>query len=117
MKVFKLVLILSLSISSAFAALVEDVTVLDLKKGKESFEVKLQVKGGEKNSFFTVDITRDDEKSFDKLDLVLKKMKKSESFKLNLNIPSFSAKPSGSYYKSEGISFSSSIATESAVPR
>jgi hypothetical protein len=118
MKNFIKILFLSLTISSAFAARVEDVTVLDLnlKKGKDSFEVKLQIKNGEKDSYFTVDITRDDEKAFDKLDMVLKKMKKANAFKLNLNIPSFSASPSGSYYKSEGISFSGSTATESAAP-
>lgn len=104
-KIFKIIL-LSLIINTATAAILDDVVVLDITHGKENVELKLQVKNGPKDSFFIVDVVKNDKDSFAKLALVLKKLKNRDDFKLSLNIPSFSAAPSGSYYRSDSVTFS-----------
>ncbi len=87
------------------AAKLDDVTILDLKYVKESFEVKLQTKDAKKDSFFIVSIVKKDEEAFKKLALVLNKLKNKDSFKLNLEIASFSASPPGSFYRSDNVKF------------
>lgn len=105
MKSLMKIMILSLSIGSAHAAKLEDVTILYLKAGKGSFELKLQVKDAKKNSYFLVEIVKEDEQAFEKLALVMKKLKRKDAFKLNLDIPSFSVSPPGSYYRSDSVKF------------
>lgn len=104
------------AIGSAHADPVTDVKVLDVKYAKNSFEVKLQTKDGPKDSYFLVDIVKDDEKAFEKIALIWKKLK-HKSFKLNLNIPSFSATPSGSYYRSKDVQFEGSVDGESLISK
>jgi hypothetical protein len=101
-------ILLSLAIGSAHAARLEDVTILHLKSGKDTFELKLQVKGAKKNSYFMVEIVKEDDAAFEKMALVMKKLKKKDSFKLNLEIPSFSVSPPGSHYRSDSVKFSGS---------
>lgn len=102
--------------SMTFAKNLEDVTLLDIKYVNQGFELKLQTKEqAPKNAYFIVDIIREDEKAFEKLALVLKKQKKKESFKLDLDILSFSAFPSGAYYRSTSVKFSGSIQDESLI--
>lgn len=108
-------LLLTLVIGTTHAAKLEDVTILDLKYEKKSFEVKLQVKDAKKDSYFLIDIVKEDENAFDKLALVLKKLKKKDSFKLNLDIPSFSVSPPGSYYRSNSVTFIGSSEGESLI--
>jgi len=100
-----LILGLFLISSVASAARLEDVNILSVTPGRDNFELKLQVKDGPKDSFFYVDITKSDPDSFDKLGHIIKKMMKRSKHQLNLDIPSFSVSPSGSYYKSDGITF------------
>jgi len=104
MKTVKTILFLSLAIGSAQAAKIEDVKVLDVKYEKDSFEIKMQTKDGNKNSYFTVNVDREDDKAFEKLAHVIRKMK-TPDYKFNLDIPSFSAYPSGAYYKSTSVKF------------
>lgn len=113
MKTILCLIFLSLTMT-VHAAKIEDVKVLEVKYLKGSFEVKLQVKDGKKDSYFLVDIVKDDEKAFEKLALVMKKVKKKD-FKLNLEIPSFSAHPSGAYYKSPSVTFTGSADGESVL--
>jgi hypothetical protein len=115
MKTFIKIILFSLALTSAHAARVEDVKVLDLKFKKDFFEVKLQIKDGKPDSFFTVEIIKDDEKAFNKLALVMKKIKKQDGYKLNLDIPSFSAYPSGSHYRSDSVKFTGSSDEESLI--
>ena len=96
------------------AAKLEDVVVLDITHGKENVELKLQAKNGPKDSYFIVDVVKNDKDSFAKLAIVLKKLKNRDNFKLSLNIPSFSMTPSGSYYRSDSVDFSG-IATEDSA--
>jgi hypothetical protein len=100
-------LILSLLFISsvATAAVLEDVTILEAKPGRENFELKLATRDGPENSHFIVDLTKSDPESFEKLVKVVTKMMGKDQYKLDLNIRSFSLSPSGSYYKSEGITF------------
>ena len=105
MKTLTTIIFLSLTIGSAFAAKVEDVKVLDVKYKKDSFEVKMQTKDGKKDSYFTVDVVREDAQAFEKLAHVIQKTKRPE-YKLDLDIPSFSAHPSGAYYKSTSVKVS-----------
>lgn len=106
-------IILCFSISTAFGATLEDVRVLDLRQGKGMFEVKLQTKHASEDHHFYVEIVQEDEKAFEKLALVLKKMKQKGNFKLNLNIISFSDLLSGSSYRSDSVKFSGSAEGES----
>lgn len=91
--------------SIASAAKLEDVKILNVMPGRDNFELKLQMKDGPRDSYFYVDITKSDPDSFEKLVHIIKKMMRRDKYKLDLDIPSFSASPSGSYYKSEGITF------------
>ena len=115
MKTIILLTLFTLAIGTAHADKVEDVSVQDLKYGKNSFEVKLQIKGAKKDQYFLVDIVKEDEKALEKVALVLKKMKLKNSFKLNLNIPSFSPSPSGSYYRSNDVTIEGSAEGESFI--
>lgn len=85
------------------AARLEDVKILEIKPGQENFELKLKAKDAPPGSFFYLDITKNDPESFEKMILVIKKLMQKEKFRLDLDIPSFSVTPSGSYYRSEGI--------------
>lgn len=96
----------------ASAELLKDVAVLELIPKQRILEVKLQIKGGGTKSYFTIGLEDSDPKAFEKSLLILEKMKLKDKFTLNLDIPSFSASPSGSYYKSIGIQFSSSLAAQ-----
>lgn len=96
------IIFLSLAIGSAHAAKVEDVKVLDVQYKKDNFVVKLQTKDGKKDSYFIVDVVREDERAFEKLGHFMKKSKNPE-YKVDLEIPSFSAFPSGAYYKSTSV--------------
>ena len=109
------VVIFCLTINSGFASTLEDVSLLDVKHVKNNFELKLQVKNAPANSYFTVALVETDKEAFNKLALVLKKMKLKKNFKLNLNIPSFSATPSGSYYKSDSVTFMGTADEESLM--
>lgn len=93
--------------SVASAARLEDVKILTVIPGRDNFQLKLQAKEAPGDSYFFLDITKSDPDNFDKLMHVIKKMMHKNKYKLDLDIPSFSASPSGSYYKSEGINFSS----------
>lgn len=104
MKTLTTIIFLSLAIGSAHAAKVEDVKVLAVEYKKDSFEVKMQTKDGKKDSYFTVEVVREDENAFEKLAHVIQKTKKPD-YKLDLDIPSFSAYPSGAYYKSTSVKF------------
>lgn len=110
-------MILSLTINSAYAAKLDDVSVIEMKQGKnDKFELKLHAGNGPKDSYFFVDIVKSDKESFDKIALVLKKLKKKDAFKLGLEIPSFSMSPSGSSYLSDSVKFSGSALGESLIP-
>lgn len=112
--VIKIILVL-LTINSVSAAKLDDVTILDIKQVSDNFELKLQIKNGPKDSHFFVDIVKKDENAFSKLAIVLKKLKMKNDFKLNLEIPSFSASPSGSYYRSNDIKFLGTATNESLI--
>lgn len=104
MKLMTTLFILSFSILSN-AARLEDVRILSVKPGRDNFELKLQVKEGPSGSYFYLDIVKNDPESFEKMVHVVKKLMNRDKYKLDLDIPSFSVSPSGSYYKSEGIVF------------
>ncbi|MNK12018.1 hypothetical protein D3C87_300740 [compost metagenome] len=106
MKMTKLILGLCLVSSFASAAQLEDVKILSATPQEQSLKLKLQTKGGSKDSYFFVDIMKNDTESFNKLVHVINKMANKERYKLNIDIPSFSASPSGSYYRSNGLTFS-----------
>lgn len=112
MKTLIKIILCSLAIGSAHAAKLEDVTLLHLKAGKESFELKLQVKDAKPKSYFLVEIVKEDDKAFEKIALVMKKLKLKEAFKLNLEIPSFSVNPPGSFYRSDSVKFTGSSEEE-----
>ena len=100
-----LVLLLIFLPSVALAERLEDIRLLDTKPGPNNVELKLQAKRGPPGSFFFLDITKNDPDSFDKLIHVINKIMGREKYRLDLNIPSFSVSPNGSYYRSEGIDF------------
>lgn len=91
--------------SVSFAASLEDVEVLKYDVAPDRLSLTLQVQNADPSSFFYVDITKSDPIAFEKTMLVLQKISQKDSFVLSLNIPSFSLTPSGSYYKSESVTF------------
>lgn len=95
-----------------FGAHLQNVRILNVNYAKDTVQLRLQTNEGALDSYFIVDVTKDDQEGFDKLSTVLKKITLGERFKLDLNIPSFSATPSGSYYKSKDISFISATERE-----
>lgn len=101
----KLLLILLFSTSSVFAARLENVKILSTVANKEGVELKLHANQGPKGSYFFVVVSKFDNDSFYKLALVIKKLEKRDGYKLDLEIPSFSMSPSGSYYRSESVNF------------
>ena len=109
------IIIFCLSISTAIASKLEDVTILEIKQADDKFELKLHSKNGPKDSFFFVAIDKKDEKAFEKMALTLKKLKMKDNFKLGLDIPSFSMVPSGSFYRSNDITFLGTASNESIM--
>lgn len=89
----------------AFGAKLEDVRILNVQPDPEAFKLKLQLKNGSADSYFFVDIVKSDPESFQKSMTVIKKLLQKERFQLDLEIPSFSASPSGSSYRSESVIF------------
>ncbi len=104
----KIILFFCLLANSAWAQKLDDVKILSVVPGKDNVEVKLQMKNGPKGSYFFVDIKKADPEAFEKLVLLMKKISKKDSYKLNLDILSFSSSPSGSYYRSDSVTFSGS---------
>jgi hypothetical protein len=102
---FKLMVFIFFIGCTGLAARLNDVRILSVNPGQDNFELKLQMKDGPKDSFFFVNIIKNDAESFEKLIHVVKKMGQPDGYKLDINIPSFSASPSGSYYNSVGLSF------------
>ncbi len=109
------IIILCLYISPAIAARLEDVAILDIKYVDDNFELKLKAKDGTKDSFFFIAIVKKDEKAFEKLALTFKKIKMKNDFKLNLDIPSFSIAPNGSFYRSNDIKFFGTVSGETLI--
>lgn len=87
------------------AAEVKNVKILDMKFNQNNLELKLRSQKGATGSYFFLEITKNDPEAFEKMSHIIKKIKYNDKYNLNLNIPSFSDSPNGSYYKSEGISF------------
>jgi hypothetical protein len=103
---YKIIFSLLFLANSASAAKLEDVEVLAFTPTKESITLKLHASQGPPDSYFTVDLTRTDPNTFDKLNYVMKKLENKKGYKLSLNIRNFSMSPSGSSYKSESVVFS-----------
>jgi len=91
--------------SISFGAQLEDVKILNVVPKQNSFELTLQTKDGPKDSYFLVDISKNDPDSFEKLAQVIKKLVQKDKYKLNLDVISFSDSPSGSYYQSDRVTF------------
>lgn len=98
-------LFLFLMANTASAARVVDVSIISITPAKDTFELKLHASQGPKDSYFIVDIVKSDPASFDKLGIVIKKLEQGDDYKLDLDIPSFSMQPSGSFYRSEYVRF------------
>jgi hypothetical protein len=87
------------------AANLENVKVLSVKTGKENIEVKMQLSNSPKDSYFTVDIIKSEPEASEKIKIVNNKVRLKDRYKLDLEIPSFSPSPSGSYYRSNYVKF------------
>ncbi len=92
--------------SSASAAKLENVSVMDVSHTLNDTEFKLHASTGPERSFFYVRLKRTDPKLFDKFTVLSEKLFKGESYKLDLDIASFSMSPSGSRYPGESVKFS-----------
>lgn len=112
-KLYLFMLIIFLVSNHASAAKLEDVKILSYKEGEANFKLKMQLRDAPKGSFFYVDVVKSDSRSFEKLILVLRKLTEREKFKLDMDIPSFTSSPSGSYYRSDGILFHGVVNTNS----
>lgn len=101
----KLVIGLLLIGEISFGAQLEDIKILNVIPRGDGFELTLQTKDGPKDSYFYVEISKADSDSFDRLGQIVKKLSQPDKYKLNLEILSFSASPSGSYYRGERVIF------------
>jgi hypothetical protein len=110
----KLFIALFLYSNFAAAAHLVDVKILDVTPGRESLELKLQLRDGPKDSFFYVDIVKSDRGAFEKMAQVTQKLLHKDKYKLDLDIISFSPTPNGSYYTSDDITFSGPTRPESS---
>lgn len=100
------IFILNLIFSSAYAARLENVKILNIISEEDGIELKLHTPSGEDNSYFFVRIEKDDVETFDKLICILQKQNRPNKIKLNLEIPSFSHSPNGSSYPGHSVRFS-----------
>jgi hypothetical protein len=98
-----LILLLTFFCAQSDAAKLQDVNIIDIKSVNSGLELKLQTEENKGSHFFIL-IEKKDPKSFQKLVTVIEKLKLNQK-KMELNIPSFSVAPSGSYYLSKFVSF------------
>ncbi len=105
MKTIFAVLLFCLSTAQVSAAKIEDVVLIESVEKKDETVLKLRIRSAP-DSYFYVKIVADDPQAAEKLALVNKKIDQDESFKLDLEIPSFSPSPNGSKYRSSYVKFS-----------
>ena len=113
MKLKILMFMFCFTTSIASATTLEDVKILGVTVVNDSILLRLQAKRAPNDSYFFLDIVKSDSDSFEKLGHIINKLTYFDKYKLDLNIQSFSAEPSGSYYRSEGINFYGSAVRES----
>lgn len=101
----KTILALLFISSISYGARVEDVQILEIKNGPTNTELKLHSRTGEPGSYFYVDIVKEDTESFEKLSHIVNKLAYRNNYRLDLDIISFSARPSGGYYRSDSVTF------------
>lgn len=91
----------------ASAAQIEDIKILSLEADPalQFFQLKLHGNNLKVDSFFFVKIVNTDPLAFEKMIHVFNKLKTKNQYQIDLNIPSFSAYPSGSIYPSDRVSF------------
>jgi hypothetical protein len=98
--------------SLASAAKLEDVKILSVKSGIDALVLKLHANEAPKDSYFYVSLGKTDPGSFQKMLAVVNKVTQKKNYKLNLDIQSFSPYPSGSFYRSDDITFFSATERE-----
>ncbi len=79
------------------ARVLKNVDVLGVDSSPKTVVIEFHAKEQPKGYSFFVEINKKDPKSFQKLSCLLKRLTKN-NYKMDLNIKSFSAKPSGSRY-------------------
>lgn len=102
------ILALCLVSTASFAASVEDVQIWGAEGNPGELRLMLHSKKLPKDSYFYVTITKDDPEAFGKMSQVTQKLVQGDKYRLDLQIVSFSAAPSGSSYRSPGIVFGGS---------
>lgn len=117
MKNLSLALVLSLWTSTALAAVVEDVSILEMTYKEDAFELRLKPGNEIRDTYFIVEIGKSDEKALEKIAVIMKKLKAGKGHKLNLQIPSFSAYPPGAFYRSQSVRFMENVEGETLVGR
>lgn len=117
MKNLSLALVLSLWTSTALAAVVEDVSILEMTYKEDAFELRLKPGNETRDTYFVVEIGKTDELALQKLAVVMKKLKAGKAHKLNLQIPSFSVYPPGAFYRSRSVRFLDDVEGETLVGR
>ncbi len=92
---------------SAQAARIEDIEVLEVvNEDPAEFQFKVRSKQGDAGLFFYIGFDKSKKDCLDKMTVVLMKMAKHQEFKIDVDIPSFSPYPAGSYYSCADIQFS-----------
>lgn len=108
MKMIKILIrtVLGISLFSSMASAAEllDVSVLSSLQKESGVRLKLQAHAYP-DSYFVVEISKNDPEALKKMGYVTSKLTQKEKFKLHLEIPSFSAYPSGSFYPSTSVQF------------
>ena len=102
-----LILGMILMTSLVQAEQLHDIKILNIDEKEDRLILKLRPQNSPADSYFFLHVLKSDPKYAFKYSMITKKMDKKENCVLNLNIISFSAKPYGSMYMSEGVEFSS----------
>ena len=105
MKYFVTLLLLISFSGFTMAATIKDVVLITTLEANNEVVLKLRDPSLPKDSFFFVVIDKSDPQAMEKTQLIARKNKEKDSFQLDLEIPSFSPRPSGSKYRSKSVRF------------
>ena len=114
-----LLLVACLVAVSAHAARIQDIEVLEVvSEDPAEFQFKVRSKRAHADLFFFLGFDKSNRACLDKMTVLLLKMAKPKDHKIDLEIPSFSPYPAGSYYSCTDVQFSQrSLRAPNQVPK
>jgi hypothetical protein len=96
-------------VGHAWGADLDQVEILSVTPSQGGLELKLHSKTRAPDTYFLVNLVASDTQHFEKMSLVIQKLKDPSGLELDLKIPSFSEFPNGSFYRSDSVKFSGRV--------